>query len=108
MLDPWLSPTISLLVLSWVVILRTLSEEDFSDGPDPKSESAYVHIVGFSLRIILEQCTNFFVVGIEPQFNHPHPRFRPCLLTCKSFAVLWSGLNQPPSDLCLALELEND
>jgi len=106
MLDSWPSPTISLLVLSWVVILRTLSEEDYSDGPDPKSESAYVHMVGFSLGIILEQCTNLFVVGIEPQFNHP--RFRPCLLTCKSFAVLWFGLNQPPSDFCLAFELEND
>ena len=54
MLDSWLSPTISLLVLSWVVILRMLSEEDYIDGPDPKGESAYVQLVSFSLGIILE------------------------------------------------------
>jgi hypothetical protein len=60
MLDSWLSPTVPLLVLSWVVILRILSEEDYNDGLDPKSESAHVHIVGFSLGIILEQCTDFF------------------------------------------------
>lgn len=106
MLDSWFSRTISLLVLSWVVILRILSEEDYSDGLDSKRESAYVHTVGFSLGIILEQCTNFFVVGIEPQFNRP--RFRPCLLTRESFVVLWSGLNQRPSDSCLDFELEND
>ena len=58
MLDSWLSPTLSLLVLSWVVILRMLSEEDYMGGLDSKSEFAYVHLVSFSLGIILGQRTN--------------------------------------------------
>ena len=59
MLDLWLSPIKSQLVLSWVVILRMLSEEDYIDGMDSKGESAYVHMVSFSLGIDLGQCANF-------------------------------------------------
>jgi hypothetical protein len=71
MLDLWLSPIISQLVLSWVVILRMLSEEDYIDGLDSKGEPAYVHTVSFSLGIVLGQCANLFVVRIEPSFNYP-------------------------------------
>ena len=53
MLDLWLSLIISQLVLSWVVILRMLSEEDYIDGLDSKGESAFVRIVSFSLGIVL-------------------------------------------------------
>ena len=60
MFDSWLSPTISLLVLSWVVILRILSEEDYSDGLDPKSESAYAHIVGLLWGLFWNSTLIFF------------------------------------------------
>jgi hypothetical protein len=41
-------PTISPPVLSWDVIVKILSEEDYiSDREDIKNESAYAHMVGF-------------------------------------------------------------
>ncbi len=44
----WLSPTIYPAVLSWDVIIRILSEEDYISGrEDIKNESAYIHTVGF-------------------------------------------------------------
>ena len=91
----------SLLVLSWVVILRILSEEDYADGQDPKSESAYVHVVSFLCGLPWNITLNFVLVRTEP-------RSRRRLLARKSFAMICSGLNHPSSDFCSASEPEND